>query len=115
MVLVVIRLEILIKDVVMLVCQSGCGSLRAETNMKSTRVMKDWEIIKPACSLYCHLFVFFQACRGDKLDEGILVADGAEYDPFATMTPTRLPVESDVLIYYSSVAGEYTFELFKQQ
>lgn len=45
-------------------------------------------------------FCIFQACRGNKVDDGVLVADAAEYVTHADVFP-----EYDFLIYFAAVSG----------
>lgn len=61
--------------------------------------------------------IFIQACRGQDIDEGVLVQDSPGFEPSFSdaieagppRNPFRLPSHADFLIFYSAYAGQYSW------
>ncbi|CAI9722935.1 caspasecaspase-3-like [Octopus vulgaris] len=53
---------------------------------------------------------FIQACRGTKLDSGVIMHDAAAFrDEYQNVTSHKVPVWADVLLAYSTVPGFYSW------
>jgi caspase 7 len=52
---------------------------------------------------------FIQACRGDKVDGGVNVADAVGYGKLEDIDVRRIPTEADFLMAYSVVPGHYAW------
>ncbi|CAI9722936.1 caspase-3-like isoform X2 [Octopus vulgaris] len=54
---------------------------------------------------------FIQACRGTKLDRGVIMHDAQAFrDEYQNVTPLKVPLWADVLLAYSTVPGFYSWK-----